>query len=830
MRTDSSPEVLYTDVKRFRSSSIHPGNMNSNMNNNNNGNESNNINDIYAPDLLYGFLRKTGNSNNRYRERWFQQEQSMIYYYSNKTSKEPLGFIDLNKMISVERDSKNTEIFRILTNDRVWHLKSSEDNVIEHWITTLRLWKSFIETTNKLKSKKNQTMIVNNKSVDDPLISINSCFLEFLKIQLRTLKSKVQHRNYISERDQLLNKIGELSKKNKLQKEKLRKLELDLEDSELETYDEGSKYLNNFQENINQVELVLSKMKMSMQDLQVTQSKLQKRQVVPESELELNKTLRTMLYALDNTLKLNIPITKQREELEQRAQLLVEESEYLDKEENRIIDLLQTKKTQRNLVEELNNISESLSSSLKMINCDDNHQWNEEKSEFLQKQMKELKTLSYNISSKFPTEQNIFNILVKNEELPKESMSVLRNFNLDVEDIKYEGNSVKSITFDKLFELMVMGDFPHQIDPIEHVFLINYKYLIAPLDLLEKLILTYCTTPSLYGDSSQFGNIEERMRPVRLRVINIIKKWVRFHPSDFENKTLKKLLLTFVNLTIKTSFPSIAKSLALTLMNSKKDILTSEEIPLPSLLPNDLNSFTFLELNSTEIARQVTLICFEKYQQIEIHEIKSYVKKNKDMHAPNIISFIEMLNGLTHIVMTSLVVQIQTELRVSYFKKWITVLQELFEMKNFCAFEAILGAFWVQPVHRLRETFAALGKDTLKILDQFQGVNAQNFKQLRLLCSQSNTHCIPYFGIYLKDLTYLNELPLYLEKNLINLKKMNMEAQAMESIINFQKFNYPFLPQPKIQEFILKSKQLDLDAAMKLSSLIEKDRKSKVNN
>jgi hypothetical protein len=92
----------------------------------------------------------------------------------------------------------------------------------------------------------------------------------------------------------------------------------------------------------------------------------------------------------------------------------------------------------------------------------------------------------------------------------------------------------------------------------------------------------------------------------------------------------------------------------------------------------------------------------------------------------------------------------------------------------------------------LKDTFQALGKETLRTLDSFDNYNKTNFKQLRQLSSESNSSSIPYIGIYLKDLTYLLELPLYIDDNLINIKKLSMESKAIRQKI-FYFFFFFFL-------------------------------------
>ena len=130
------------------------------------------------------------------------------------------------------------------------------------------------------------------------------------------------------------------------------------------------------------------------------------------------------------------------------------------------------------------------------------------------------------------------------------------------------------------------------------------------------------------------------------------------------------------------------------LINPNKDMVTiKEESPPIPIVPSNTNTeFTFLDLDSTEIARQLTLICFEKYKKLNIEDIKAHVLKKSDPQVSPVASFIEILNDITLIAASSLVIQMQMENRVAYFKKWISVMTELVEMKNYSGFE---GKFYL---------------------------------------------------------------------------------------------------------------------------------------
>ena len=122
------------------------------------------------------------------------------------------------------------------------------------------------------------------------------------------------------------------------------------------------------------------------------------------------------------------------------------------------------------------------------------------------------------------------------------------------EDLLIEKGVVRALAHKKFLELIISGakielETTSEL-PLESIFLLNYKTYFSPLELMERLILIYCTTPnSSNQDVNQFDKL---LIPIRVRVLKIIKQWISIHPYDFhnENKTLSYLLMNFLDNTV----------------------------------------------------------------------------------------------------------------------------------------------------------------------------------------------------------------------------------------------------------------------------------------
>lgn len=97
----------------------------------------------------------------------------------------------------------------------------------------------------------------------------------------------------------------------------------------------------------------------------------------------------------------------------------------------------------------------------------------------------------------------------------------------------------------------------------------------------------------------------------------------------------------------------------------------------------------------------------------------------------------------------------------------------------------------------------------------------RNFTEYRVIVHSVNPPCIPFLGIYLQDLTFIEDgNPDYLRKsnNLINFAKRQKAAEVIRELKQFQSFAYNFHTIPEFQDFI----QVNLDESHDVDRLYER--------
>jgi hypothetical protein len=184
-------------------------------------------------------------------------------------------------------------------------------------------------------------------------------------------------------------------------------------------------------------------------------------------------------------------------------------------------------------------------------------------------------------------------------------------------------------------------------------FLLTYRSFTTASELLDLLIKRYAieTPPNLH-DMKQKYYQQKKVIPVRLRVFNVLKMWVKNNYCDFENdETLLNRLCDFVP-TMKSDFHrGTIEFQALLDRRARGEFAFNKPQsfgrPPPSILPKTIAmGLSVFDFDPLELARQLTLIQWEVFVAIQPSECLNQSWNKKELHhrSPHIREMIKFAN------------------------------------------------------------------------------------------------------------------------------------------------------------------------------------------
>lgn len=315
---------------------------------------------------------------------------------------------------------------------------------------------------------------------------------------------------------------------------------------------------------------------------------------------------------------------------------------------------------------------------------------------------------------------------------------------------------------------------------------------------------------------------EKKQRPIRLRVVNILKTWLDLYwfeddndeMSQTERNTLFETMLSFSAQLKAQKFPGgvslhnvVEKRMNIREPSFKRHVVTTTTKPPAPILPHNLKRFKLSEIDALEMARQLCLREFKLLVQITSQEClrrgHGRFKKNNS----HIGQFIHNSNCMTNWVAFAILRHSDPKRRANCIRYFIKVAEYCRSLNNFSSMTAIISALYSSTIHRMKKTWAMLSaKNTQKLETMNKLMNSsRNFNEYRDILSLVSSPTIPFFGVYLSDLTFVEDgNPDYLDSahQYVNFAKRVKAASIIESIRQFQIMAYNFEEVPDIQQFL----------------------------
>jgi hypothetical protein len=168
---------------------------------------------------------------------------------------------------------------------------------------------------------------------------------------------------------------------------------------------------------------------------------------------------------------------------------------------------------------------------------------------------------------------------------------------------------------------------------------------------------------------------------------------------------------------------------------------------------------SIVDFDPVEVARQVTIKQMTLFCSISPEELLgSKWTKHGGVGAPNVKAMSSFTTGLTNLVIDSILNFEEVKKRALAIKHWIKIAHQCSLLRNYDALMAITCGLTATSIKRLKLTWDAVPakrKEMLKSLQAAVDFN-QNFKVLRAQLHDQVPPCLPFLGMFLTDLTFVD--------------------------------------------------------------------------
>lgn len=356
-------------------------------------------------------------------------------------------------------------------------------------------------------------------------------------------------------------------------------------------------------------------------------------------------------------------------------------------------------------------------------------------------------------------------------------------------------------------------------------FYLTFRLFTTPVELAQCLIDRF----DYIGDSQSVG------LPVRLRIYNVFKGWLESHWIGESDSAALGIILTFATGKLRKSLPGAGKRLAeLTIKVTEiragalvprlvsslgktgisNTIFTAADtnVPNPIISKSQLNalrgskegraSCSILDFDPLEMARQFTIIESKLYCSIQPEELLAleWTKKNGSK-AVNVRAMSTLSNDLANLVADTILLLEDAKKRAIIIKQWVKIAVKCLELNNYDSLMAIICSLNSSMVLRLKKTWELVSVKTKARLEELKIIMdvGRNYAVLRQRLQNHVAPCIPFVGIYLTDLTFVDvgngttrQLPGESGRDSVSVINFDKHMKTAKIIGQLQSFQVPY--------------------------------------
>ncbi|XP_067250009.1 ras-specific guanine nucleotide-releasing factor RalGPS1 [Chanodichthys erythropterus] len=226
--------------------------------------------------------------------------------------------------------------------------------------------------------------------------------------------------------------------------------------------------------------------------------------------------------------------------------------------------------------------------------------------------------------------------------------------------------------------------------------------------------------------------------------------------------------------------------------------------------------FDMLKVTPEEFASQITLMDAPVFKAIQPEELAScgWNKKEKHSLSPNVVAFTRRFNQVSFWAVREILTAQTLKIRAEILGHFIKIAKKLLELNNLHSLVSVVSALQSAPIFRLSKSWALISrkdKATFEKLD-FLTSKEENYNRMReYIRSLKMAPCIPYLGIYLFDMTYIDSAYPASDSIIETEQRTNQMNNLLRIISDLQmSSNYDHLVMlPHVQKYLMSVRYIE---------------------
>ncbi|XP_076859096.1 ras-specific guanine nucleotide-releasing factor RalGPS1 [Brachyhypopomus gauderio] len=237
---------------------------------------------------------------------------------------------------------------------------------------------------------------------------------------------------------------------------------------------------------------------------------------------------------------------------------------------------------------------------------------------------------------------------------------------------------------------------------------------------------------------------------------------------------------------------------------------------LDSAKSYDAVVFDVIRVTPEEFAGQITLMDAPVFKAIQPEELASCGWNRKEKHslAPNVVAFTRRFNQVSFWVVREILTAQTLKIRAEILGHFIKTAKKLLDLNNLHSLVSVVSALQSAPIFRLSKTWALISrkdKATFEKLD-FLTSKEENYTRMReYIRSLKMTPCIPYLGIYLLDMIYIDSAYPSTDSIIETEQRTNQMNNLLRVISDLQvSCTYDYLQTlPHVQKYLMSVRYIE---------------------